>query len=140
MTVNSGNIPGATVTVVGNATSERSIKEFAGGSRIAELSIAVNQGYKKDGAWVDTGTAYYVVTATADHAADNWPDIQKGDKVRLDEGKLETREFERKDGTAGIGLKVTYGTLSIVEAKADRAVAADAGEAAFVPENTSGGF
>lgn len=136
---NPSNIPGANVTIVGNAVGPATIKEFAGGSSIAELSIAVNQGYKKDGVWVDTGTAYYVVTATADYAADNWPVVDKGDKVRLDEGKLETREFTRKDETAGIGLKVTFGTLSIVEAKADRVASAPSGDS-FTPESTSGGF
>lgn len=130
MTINPNNITGATITVVGNAGGEVQVKEFGNGGSQAELSIAVGQGYKKDGSWVDTGTTWYTLVAAADYAADKWPVVSKGDKVRLDEGRLETREFERKDGSKGQAFTIRFGTLSVVESKGDN----------FTPADDGGGF
>lgn len=136
--VNPQNYDGANTTVVGRAGGEKTVKEFAGGNSIAELSIAVGQGYKKGDEWVDTGTAWYTLTATADYAADNWPAVGKGDKVRVDDAKQETRTFKRRDDTEGLQITLKYGTLTVIEAKADRDAAPADG---FVPQEAlAGGF
>lgn len=115
--VNENNYDGANVTVVGRAGGPVQYKDFQSGSSIAELSVAVGKGYKKDGQWVDTGTDWYTITATKDYAAQNWPQVGKGDKVRIDDGRLEAREYTKHDGTAGLGLTVKFGTLTVVEQK-----------------------
>ncbi len=138
--INPNNYDGATVTVVGRAGGEVKVKEFASGGSVAELSIAVSLGYKKDGEWVDTGTDWYTLSSAPDYAADNWPKVGQGDKVRVDEARLETREYERKDGTSGRALTLRYGTLSIVERKGERAGGTVDTGADFVPVETSGGF
>lgn len=117
--INPQNYDGANVTVVGRAGGPVNVKEFASGSSIAELSIAVGQGYKKGEEWVDTGTTWYTLTATADYAADNWPVIGKGDKVRVDNARQETREYERKQGGAGLQITLKFGTLSVIQAKGE---------------------
>src|SRR5690349_15510509 len=85
----------------------------------AELSVAVNQGYKKGDEWVDTGTAWVTVTAAGHHAEENWPLVGKGDKVRIDGGRLEVREYDKRDGTKGLGLQIVFGNLSVIQAKGD---------------------
>lgn len=115
--VNESNYDGANVTVVGRAGGPVTYKDFQSGSSIAELSIAVGKGYKKDGEWVDTGTDWYTLSAAKDYAANNWPSVGKGDKVRVDDGRLEARSYEKRDGTEGIGLTIRFGTLTVVESK-----------------------
>lgn len=118
--INPKNYPGANTTIVGTAGGEPQRKDFQSGSSITELSVAVSQGYKKGDEWVDTGTTWYTVTATADHAADHWPEVAKGDKVRVDNARQETHEFTRKDGSTGLQITLKFGELSVVERKADR--------------------
>lgn len=118
--INSNNYDGASAVIVGRAGGAVEVKSFGNGAEQAQLSIAVGKGYKKDGSWVDTGTDWYTLTATADYAAQNWPEIAKGDKVRVDDARLELKGFIKKDGEAGVDATLRYGTLVIVEAKADR--------------------
>jgi single-stranded DNA-binding protein len=117
--VNENNYDGANVTVVGRAGGPVQYKDFQSGSSIAELSVAVGKGYKDKSTneWVDQGTDWYTITATKDYAVQNWPPVGKGDKVRVDEGRLEAREYEKRDGTPGLGLTVKFGTLSVIESK-----------------------
>lgn len=115
--INPGNYDGANITIVGRAAGPYAVKEFGNGSSIAELSIAVGKGYKKDGEWVDLGTDWYVLTSTPDYAATNWPPVGKGDRVRVDDGRFETKSFDRKDGSHDKSLNVRYGTLTIIEKK-----------------------
>lgn len=105
--------------LVGVAGGERTVRYFDNGGGQAELSIAVSHGYKnkQTDEWVDTGTSWIRVKATADYAADNWPEVEKGDKVRVDGGRLETREFQRQDGSKGQSFELVYGTVSIVSKK-----------------------
>jgi single-strand DNA-binding protein len=115
--INPNNYPGATVTVVGTAGGEPRRKDFQSGSSITELSIAVGKGYKKDGEWVDTGTDWYTLSATSDYASDNWPQVGKGDKVRVDNARQEAREYTKADGTNGFSLILKYGDLRVIQAK-----------------------
>lgn len=115
--INPNNYEGANITIVGRAGGEKNVHFFENGNGIADISVAVGQGYKKDGEWVDTGTTWYRITASADHAADNWPEVGKGDKVRIDGGRLETREFDRKDGSKGQSFEVRWGEITVLESK-----------------------
>lgn len=118
--INPKNFPGANITVVGTAGGEYEIREFPNGGEQAQLSVAVGKGYKKDGEWVDTGTDWYTLVASPDWASSNWPHVGKGDKVRIDDGRLEARAYLNKDKDARVDLQVRFGTLTVVEAKADR--------------------
>lgn len=111
--INPNNYDGAEVTIVGRAGGEP--RETSFGTR--ELSIGVSQGYKKDGQWVDTGTTWYVLSATTGYAEDNWPFVGKGDKVRVDGAKQETREWTDKEDNKRLQIKLTYGRLSVIESK-----------------------
>ena len=110
---NANNYEGATVTLVGRAggDAENPPYDKSGSRGFQQVRVAVGQGYKKDGEWVSTGTVWYTVTGRAEDIGH----VRKGDKVRLDDARLEAREFERKDGSKGQAFETRYGTLTILE-------------------------
>jgi single-stranded DNA-binding protein len=112
--INAKNYDGSTVVLVGRAGGPVEVKEFRNGSQ-AQLSIAVSKGYKKGDQWVDTGTDWYTLTATEDYARQNWPNVQKGDKVRVDEARLEFHPYNKNNGDAAVDATLRYGTLVVVE-------------------------
>ncbi len=118
MSNNPQNYVGSTVSVVGYAAGPYEVKKV-GSSELAELSIAVGKGYKnrQTNEWVDQGTDWYTLQATADYASDNWPEVGKGDKVRVDNARLEARPFDRKDGSHDKALVLKYGDLRVIQAK-----------------------
>ncbi len=119
MTINPNNYDGASAVIVGRAGGPVEIKEFGNGGSQAQLSIAVSKGYKNKQTqeWVDTGTDWYTLTAATDYANENWPEVGKGDKVRVDDARLEFKAFEKKNGEPGVEATLRFGTLAIVESK-----------------------
>ncbi len=120
---NPNNYEGATVSVVGRAGGE---PEEVFDGRTTRFNIAVGQGYKKDGEWVDTGTVWYTVQAATDYAEQHWPEIAAGDKIRIDDAKQEVRVFAKNNGDPGVELRLSYANVKVIERKADR-VAANTG-------------
>lgn len=114
--VNENNYIGSSATVVGVAGGQWEVKTLGtSGYEQAELSIAVGKGYKKDGEWVDQGTDWYRLVAKPDYASDNWPEVEKGDRVRVDDAKLEARVYKKNDGEPGLELRLSFGALSVVK-------------------------
>lgn len=115
--INPNNYPGITATVVGTAGGEARFplydKEGKRGRK--EVSVAVGHGYRdKDGNWQDTSTTWVSYEAGGDYVA-TLEEVRKGDKIRLDEVKFETRLYKNKDGEEKIGVTATFGTLTILE-------------------------
>lgn len=112
---NPNNYEGATITLVGRAggDAENPAYDKNGERGIKQVRVAVGQGYKKEGEWVDTGVTWYTVTGREDDIGH----VRKGDKVRLDDARLETREFDRKDGSKGQAFETKFGTLTVLESK-----------------------
>lgn len=108
----------ATVTIVGNVGQVRS--KFDG--QLAEVTVAVGKGYKDKNTdtWVDQGTDWYTVIARGDFTAPLL-DLQPGDRVKVEDGKLEHREYAKNDGSTGINYEINFGTVVVLERKADRA-------------------
>lgn len=119
--MNPKNYDGVNLVVVGRAGGPMEIKTFNNGGSQAQLSIAVGTGYKdkKTDKWVDTGTNWYTLTAKSEFAEENWPEVAKGDKVRVDDTRLEYKAYLKKDGTPGVDATLTWGTLVVVEKKSD---------------------
>ena len=125
---NPNNYEGAEAGIIGRAGGPPEAV-FDGAS--TQLSIAVSQGYKKDGQWVEhksNPTVWYTVQAATDYAEQHWPEIDKGDKVRIDDAKQEIRTFLRNDGTPGVEVKLSYGKVKVLERKADRAETISSGK------------
>lgn len=114
---NPNNYTGVTVTVVGRAggDAENPPYDKSGDRGLKQVRVAVDQGYKdkNSGEWVETGTLWLTVTGRAEDIGH----VRKGDKVRLDDARLEAREFERKDGTTGQAFETRFGNLTVLESK-----------------------
>lgn len=123
MSKNDRNIPGINIdNIVGTVGTEAQAPAYdkQGTSGVLEVSVAVNQGYrdKASGEWKDTGTVWVTVSAAGDYA-NALKDYKKGDRIRIDGGTLEAREFTRKDGSAGQAFTVRYGTTRLVQRKGE---------------------
>lgn len=129
--INPKNYDGASVVIVGRAGGPAETKDFGNGGSQAQLSIAVSKGYKNQqtNEWVDTGTDWYLLTAKPDWADQNWPDVAKGDKVRVDDARLEFKPYLKNNGEAGVEATLRFGTLVVVEAKSARVGTAKSGDA-----------
>lgn len=115
--INQKNYPGANVVVVGRAAGSPETKTI-GKSEVTELSVFVNNGYKnRDGEWVETSTNVYTIQAAPDWAEQNWPVINKGDLVRLDDARLEFHAYNTKQGEARTDARLRFGTVVVVESK-----------------------
>lgn len=82
---------------------------------IREIPIPINHGYRNnDGDWVDTSTTWvnYVAAGTGVELIEN---IRKGDKVKIEGARVETRQYEDKDGNARIGVDARFGTVTVLE-------------------------
>lgn len=117
--VNENNYIGANATVVGYAASDARPPAYDkdGERGILEVSIPVNEGYKKDGEFVQTGTTWYTITGASDYAQNVLAPIKKGDKIRVEDAKQEVREYKDKDGNAKLGISLRFGTVTVLESK-----------------------
>lgn len=120
MSVNPNNYLGATVTIVGYLAADPAYPAYdkQGTRGWRELSIPINEGYKKDGEFVQTGTTWYRVSVSdemVDQYFDNGTPLKKGAKVRVDNAKQEVREYKAKDGTEKLGITLSYGEITVLE-------------------------
>lgn len=115
--VNENNYLGATVTVVGYAAGAPEYPPYdkEGKRGFKQLSVPVNEGYKKDGEFVQTGTTWYRV----EKHQDDWDSlgVQKGDKVRIDNAKQEVRAYKNGKGEDALGITLSYADVTILESK-----------------------
>ena len=116
MTTNPNNYVGVSATIVGYAASDPQNPPYdkEGTRGVKEFSIPINEGYMKDGEFVQTGTSWYTYTAGGS-GVDLISHIRKGDKVRIDDAKLETREYETKTGEKKLGLGLRFGNVTVLE-------------------------
>lgn len=119
--INEKNFVGATAVIVGSAGGPVETRDFPSGGQQAQLSIAVGKGYMnkkvEPAVWVDQGTDWYTLVAAPEYAAQNWPDVGPGDKVRVDDARLELKAFKKNNGEIGVDATLRFGTLVVVEAK-----------------------
>lgn len=117
MTINPNNYPGAATTLVGYAAGNPEYPPYdrEGKRGFKQLSVAVNEGYSKDGEFVQTGTTWYRI----EKHEDAWAElgVGKGDKIRIDGAKQEVRSYKNKAGEDQLGITLTYGDLTILESK-----------------------
>lgn len=115
---NTNNYQGVTTTIVGYAASDARNPAYdkEGTRGVKQVPLAINEGYKKDGAFVQTGTTWYDIEAGGD-AAQALLSIRKGDKIRVDDAKQEVRSYKAGDGTEKLGITLKFGTVTILESK-----------------------
>jgi single-strand DNA-binding protein len=129
-----------TVNIVGTLGKDPELRYTTGGRGVASFSVATNRRYKKkdETEWTEQ-TTWFNVVAWADlgeHCAES---LAKGNRVMIS-GRLETREYEGKDGTKryfteiiadNIGAELRFATCKIDRIK--REGAGHPGEGAPMP-------
>lgn len=115
---NTNNYRGVTTTLVGYAASDARNPAYdkEGTRGVKQVPIAVNEGYKKDGEFVQTGTTWYDIEAGGD-AAQALLAVRKGDLIRVDDAKQEVRSYKAGDGTEKLGITLKFGQVTILESK-----------------------
>lgn len=117
MTTNPNNYRGITATIVGYASADAGFPAFdkQGKRGISEVRVPIGHGYKdkQSGDWKETGTTWVTVTGRTDDIGQ----IRKGDLIRVDDAKFESREFTRKDGSIGQAFQTSFGTVTVLESK-----------------------
>ncbi len=129
MSINPSNYIGVSNTIVGYAASDARPPAYDkdGSKGVLEVAIPINEGYKKDGEFVQTGTTWYSIVSGGD-AANDLKRIRKGDKVRVDDAKQEVREYE-SNGEKKLGITLRFGKVTVLESKS--APAADLSDPVF---------
>lgn len=111
--INPTNIIGANSVVVGYVGGVDYPPYDKQGTRgYKQVSVPINEGYKKDGEFVKTGVTWYRYELHEDKVAELG--VAKGDKVRIDNAKQETREYGA-EGDKKIGITLKFGELTILE-------------------------
>lgn len=117
MTINPQNFQGISATLVGYAAGDAEFPAYdkSGERGVSEVRVPINHGFKdkSSGEWKETGTTWVTVTGRTDDIGH----IRKGDKIRVDDAKFESREFTRKDGSIGQAFQTSFGTVTVLESK-----------------------
>jgi len=114
---NENNYLGATASIVAYAAAPARVPAYdeSGDRGVLEVSLPVNEGYKKDGEFVKTSTTWYVYSGAGDFAQNVLSQVQKGDKIRVDNAKQEVREYTDREGNAKLGITLRYGDFTVLE-------------------------
>lgn len=94
----------STVTVAGNLTSDMELRYTTGGQSIATGTIAVSRRYQVNGEWTEQ-TSFFKVAAWGKMGENLVQSTAKGTRIIVT-GRLEQREYEKKDGTKGSSVEI----------------------------------
>lgn len=119
---NKNNYSGATTTIVGYAATDARVPAYDkdGSKGVIEVPIPINEGYTKDGEFVQTGTTWYTISAAGEYA-EALKAIKKGTKVRVDDAKQEVREYQDKNNVTQKAIGLRFGTLTVLSEPDDAA-------------------
>lgn len=122
---NPNNYIGVSATIVGYAASDARHPAYDkdGSKGVLEISIPINEGYRKDGEFVQTNTTWYTYSGAGDFAQNVLANVKKGDKVRIDDAKQEVREYKDKEGNTKLGITLRFGNFTVLESKGDNGFA-----------------
>lgn len=92
------------VTFTGNAGRDPETRSFNNGGSVTSIPVAVSQGYfDKSNNWVDQGTMWIDVEASAEYTAAQIQSAAKGSKL-LVTGTLQQRAYTARDGREATAL------------------------------------
>ncbi len=116
---NPNNYPGAEASIVGWAAADAAPPKYDtdGSKGLIEIRVPVNEGYKKEGEFVQTGTTWYSYVGGGEFAENVLAGVKKGDKVRIDNAKQEVREYTDKEGNVKMGITLRFGDFTVLESK-----------------------
>lgn len=102
------------VTFTGNAGRDPENRTFNNGGNVTSIPVAVSQGYfDKSNNWVDQGTMWIDVEATAEYTAAQIQSAAKGSKL-LVTGTLQQRQYTARDGREATALRCRATAVGIL--------------------------
>lgn len=104
----------ASISFTGRLSQPAELRFTPNGKAVATLNVAENHSRKNSqtGEFEDTGTTWRKVSVWGKRG-EALGDLQKG-AVVLVQGREETREYEKKDGSKGYSLEVTADVVGVV--------------------------
>lgn len=110
------------VTFTGNAGRDSETRTFNNGGSVTSIPVAVSQGYfDKSNNWVDQGTMWIDVEATAEYTAAQIQSAAKGSKL-LVTGTLQQRQYTARDGREATALRCRATAVGILHKNTSGAV------------------
>lgn len=102
------------VTFTGNAGRDPETRSFNNGGSVTSIPVAVSHGYfDKSNNWVDQGTMWIDVEATAEYTAAQIQSAAKGSKL-LVTGTLQQRQYTARDGREATALRCRATAVGIL--------------------------
>lgn len=114
---NENNYLGVSTSIVAYAAADARVPAYdKDGSRgVLEVSLPINEGYKKDGEFVKTGTTWYTYSGAGEFAENVLANVHKGDKIRIDDARQEVRTYTDREGNEKLGITLKFGNFSVLE-------------------------
>lgn len=105
------------VNLIGNLTRDVELKYTPGGTAVANISIAVNKVYTKDGEKHEE-VSYFDVVVWAKSAQTCGQYISKGSKIAVT-GELKQERWEEDGGNKRSRVKITANRVEFLDKKKD---------------------
>jgi single-strand DNA-binding protein len=126
------------ITVVGNMTREPELRFTQSGRAMANVALAVNRRWQRDGEWQEE-TSFLDVIVWGELAENVCSSLVKGARV-IAQGRLAQRSYETADGTKryvyeivadALGPDLRYATAAVERIERGAAPAGVAGDEPF---------
>ena len=114
--------------IIGNLGRDPEMRYTPNGQAVTQFTVAVNRNYKDpNGEWKEETEWFRVVAwaALAERTAEN---LRKGRKVYV-EGRLQTRQWEDKDGQKRYTTELIASTVSALDSRSREEGAPEFGDA-----------
>jgi single-strand DNA-binding protein len=95
---------GTSITVIGNATADASLRFTSSGIAVATFNVAVTERIKDNDSWKDGSTTFFRCTAWREMGEQCAETITKGMRLIV-AGRFKTREYE-KDGQTRTSIEI----------------------------------
>ncbi len=104
------------VILLGNLGADPELRYTSGGSAVADLRLATNRRFKgRDGNWQDD-TQWHRIVVWAKQAENCKEYLSKGSQVYI-EGRLQTRQWEDRDGNKRYTTEVVADTVQFLSGR-----------------------
>jgi single-strand DNA-binding protein len=107
------------VILIGNVGKDAELRYTAGGTAVAKLSLATSEAWGK-GEGKKERTEWHKIVAWGKQAEFCGNYIKKGSKIYV-EGRIQTRDWEDKDGNKRYMTEIVAHTIQFIGGKDDRA-------------------
>jgi single-strand DNA-binding protein len=105
--------------LIGNLGQDPETRFTEGGSAVCNFSVATSEKWTKDGE-AHERTEWHKITVWGKNAENCEKYLKKGSKVYI-EGKLQTEEWEDKEGNKRYTTKITANNVTFLSGKGDDA-------------------